>query len=57
MDLSLDNYYLHVGFNSMGGALSSIKDKDGTEVSLAGRRALLERAGAGAFPNLRKLKG
>ena len=31
MDLSLDNYYLHVGFNSMGGALSSIKDKDGTE--------------------------
>jgi hypothetical protein len=31
MDLSLDNYYLHVCFNSIGGALSSIKDKDGTE--------------------------
>lgn len=31
MDLSLDNYYLHVSFNSIGGALSSIKDKDGTE--------------------------
>lgn len=31
MDLSLDNYYLHVGFKSMGGALSSIKDKDGIE--------------------------
>ena len=42
MDLSLDNYYLHVSFNSIGGALSSIKDKDGTgretRVIGAGRR-------------------
>lgn len=43
MDLSLDNYYLHVCFNSIGGALSSIKDKDG--LSISGRETRVIGAG------------
>ena len=31
MNWSLDNYYLHLQFSSAGGALSSIRDRDGNE--------------------------
>lgn len=56
MKWTLNNFYLNVEFSDVGGALSSIKDQDGTEYLWEGDSRYWSGQAPGIVPNLRQFK-
>lgn len=57
MKWTLDNYFLHVEFTSVGGALSSIRDREGTEYLWQGEPAYWSGQAPVLFPICGSLRG